>query len=153
MGLRDISVPQQGVYLENCKFVDWGYFGNLEVFSKQAFTTLVENLDRCYDELDWRVGSSAPWARISSLRSAWTCWVSVSRRILHSPLTVLARPIAQLARRKTISMCQRVPGCPPPRSTPSSSPWLGSIAGRRPRMSPTRELRTPSSNTCTLPQG
>jgi len=54
--LKDISVPQQGLYLENCKFVDWGYFGNLEVFSKQAFTTLVENLDRCYDELDWKVG-------------------------------------------------------------------------------------------------
>jgi len=54
--LRGVPVPQQGVYLENCKFVDWGYFGNLEVFSKQAFITMVDNLDRCYDELDWKVG-------------------------------------------------------------------------------------------------
>jgi len=54
--LRDVAVPAAGVYLENCKFVDWGYFGNLEVFSKQAFETLVTNLDRCYSELPWKVG-------------------------------------------------------------------------------------------------
>merc|ERR1712218_157720 len=45
-----------GVYMENCKFVDWGYFGNLEVFSKQAFATLVNNLDTCYNSLPWKVG-------------------------------------------------------------------------------------------------
>jgi len=54
--LRDVPVPTEGVYLENCKFVDWGYFGNLEVFSKQAFETLVTNLDRCYSEVPWKVG-------------------------------------------------------------------------------------------------
>merc|ERR1712129_271362 len=54
--LRDVAVPTEGVYLENCKFVDWGYFGNLEVFSKQAFETLVTNLDRCYSEVPWKVG-------------------------------------------------------------------------------------------------
>merc|ERR1712238_99829 len=30
-------VPPAGIYLENCKYVDYGYFGNLEVFSRQAF--------------------------------------------------------------------------------------------------------------------
>jgi len=54
--LRDVAVPAQGIYLENCKFVDWGYFGSSEVFSKQAFETLVTNLDRCYSELPWKVG-------------------------------------------------------------------------------------------------
>lgn len=54
--LKDVAVPQEGIYMENCKFVDWGYFGNLEVFSKQAFTTLVDNLDNCYSSLPWKVG-------------------------------------------------------------------------------------------------
>merc|ERR1712241_223914 len=42
--LKDVAVPAEGIYLENCRFVDRGYFGNLEVFSKQAFQTLVTNL-------------------------------------------------------------------------------------------------------------
>jgi len=54
--LHGAAVPAEGVYMENCKFVDWGYFGNLEVFSKQAFTTLVNNLDACYTSLPWKVG-------------------------------------------------------------------------------------------------
>jgi len=54
--LRDAAVPAEGLYMENCKFVDWGYFGNLEVFSKQAFSTLVNNLDTCYTSLPWKVG-------------------------------------------------------------------------------------------------
>merc|ERR1712088_738977 len=52
--LRDAAVPAEGLYMENCKFVDWGYFGNLEVFSKQAFSTLVNNLDTCYTSLPWK---------------------------------------------------------------------------------------------------
>merc|ERR1712088_622527 len=54
--LRDATVPAEGLYMENCKFADWGYFGNLEVFSKQAFATLVNNLDTCYTSLPWKVG-------------------------------------------------------------------------------------------------
>merc|ERR1712051_1053461 len=51
-------VPSNGIYLENCKYVDYGYFGNLEVFSKAAFTTLVANIDRCKasSEINWKVG-------------------------------------------------------------------------------------------------
>merc|ERR1739844_776249 len=33
-----------------------GYFGNLEVFSKQAFQTLLDNVDTCYDAIDWKLG-------------------------------------------------------------------------------------------------
>merc|ERR1712107_418043 len=51
------SVPQEGVYVVNCKFLDYGCFGNLEVFSKAAFGTLIDNLDKCYtDILDWKTG-------------------------------------------------------------------------------------------------
>merc|ERR1711941_264280 len=54
--LNSATVPAEGLYMENCKFVEWGYFGNLEVFSKQAFATLVTNLDECYTSLPWKVG-------------------------------------------------------------------------------------------------
>jgi len=52
------SVPARGIYLENCKFVDYGYFGNLEVFSRVAFSTLLENMDTCKQasEIHWKVG-------------------------------------------------------------------------------------------------
>merc|ERR1712217_62423 len=51
-------VPEAGLYYENCKFVDYGYFGNLEVFSKVAWQTLLNNADTCYDdpEINWKVG-------------------------------------------------------------------------------------------------
>merc|ERR1712194_885192 len=49
-------VPPAGIYLENCKYVDWGYFGNLEVFSRQAFQTLVDKVETCYTEIDWKTG-------------------------------------------------------------------------------------------------
>merc|ERR1739838_914509 len=39
--LRGTAVPAEGVYLENCPFVEYGYFGNLEVF---------------YAGLNWKVG-------------------------------------------------------------------------------------------------
>jgi len=49
-------VPDRGIYLENCKYVQYGYFGNLEVFSKAAWQTLMENIDMCKSSLDWKVG-------------------------------------------------------------------------------------------------
>merc|ERR1739837_45836 len=49
-------VPPAGIYLENCKYVDYGYFGNLEVYSTQAFSTLVQNIDSCKQSLNWKVG-------------------------------------------------------------------------------------------------
>jgi len=54
--LASVAVPKEGVYMENCKFVEYGYFGNLEVFSTEAFKTLTSSLDHCYDALPWKVG-------------------------------------------------------------------------------------------------
>jgi len=47
-----------GIYLENCKKVDYGYFGNLEVFSRQAFQVLLDNMDACKKDanIPWKVG-------------------------------------------------------------------------------------------------
>ena len=49
-------VPAEGVYLENCQHVSYGYFGNLEVFSLAAFETLVNNIDACKASLPWKTG-------------------------------------------------------------------------------------------------
>merc|ERR1719510_2339976 len=54
--LRNKPVPREGLYYENCKKVEYGYFGNLEVYSRTAFGTLLGNMDRCYVELPWKVG-------------------------------------------------------------------------------------------------
>jgi len=56
--LQGQRVPSNGVYLENCKYVQYGYFGNLEVFSKAAFNTLLANMDSCKSDpqVNWKVG-------------------------------------------------------------------------------------------------
>jgi len=45
-----------GVMLQNCQYVDYGFFGNLEIFSRRAFSILVGNVDTCYTKLPWKVG-------------------------------------------------------------------------------------------------
>merc|ERR1712038_1298360 len=45
--LRNQPVTDKGIYLENCKKVMYGFFGNLEVFSAVAFQTLLDNMDDC----------------------------------------------------------------------------------------------------------
>merc|ERR1712151_1289193 len=54
--LASKRVPKTGVYLENCKYVSYGYFGNLEIFSLAAFETLVANVDSCKASLPWQIG-------------------------------------------------------------------------------------------------
>jgi hypothetical protein len=51
-------VPTAGLYYENCKYVAYGYFGNLEVFSHDAWSTLIANVDACYNDkdIDWKTG-------------------------------------------------------------------------------------------------
>jgi len=45
-----------GSVLQNCPYVDYGFFGNLEVFSNLAFGILVQNVDTCRTTLDWKKG-------------------------------------------------------------------------------------------------
>merc|ERR1712050_286460 len=37
-----------GIMLQNCRYVDYGFFGNLEVLTPKAFGVLVGSLDTCY---------------------------------------------------------------------------------------------------------
>jgi len=54
--VRWMMRPTNGLILTNCRHVDYGFFGNLEVFSSMAFSILVANVDKCSDTLPWKVG-------------------------------------------------------------------------------------------------
>lgn len=51
--LRTQKVTDNGIYIENCKYVNFGYFGNLEVFSQKAAATYMTNLDDCKKTLNY----------------------------------------------------------------------------------------------------
>merc|ERR1712151_915181 len=50
-----LPIPPGGGFLQNCESVDYGFFGNLEVFTKTAFSSLVANIDTC------KTGSVSNW--------------------------------------------------------------------------------------------
>merc|ERR1711870_213748 len=58
--LTGYKVPDGGVYVENCKKVSFGFFGNLEVVSKEAWTSFASNLESCKGSLDWK-GEDPDW--------------------------------------------------------------------------------------------
>merc|ERR1712113_273344 len=53
-----LPVPATGAFLINCEGVKYGFFGNLEVISKTAFSILVANLETCDTDTvaDWKIG-------------------------------------------------------------------------------------------------
>merc|ERR1712190_152200 len=55
--LQGHPITYTGIYLENCNEVKWGFFGNLEVFSVEAFNTLLNNIDSCSKSIDWVKGT------------------------------------------------------------------------------------------------
>merc|ERR1712241_511580 len=65
-----------GSYYVNCPYVKYGFFGNLEVFSKTAFSTLLTNLDSCKadPEINWKVGvDNGKWGPMGEDLFAQTC--------------------------------------------------------------------------------
>jgi len=55
--LKKQPVTWQGIYAENCKDVEYGFFGNLEVYSVHAFGLLLDNIDDCSTKIDWVAGN------------------------------------------------------------------------------------------------
>ena len=53
-----LPVPATGVFFFNCEGVKYGFFGNLEVISKTAFSILLANVDVCDKDTmkDWKIG-------------------------------------------------------------------------------------------------
>merc|ERR1712150_50643 len=54
-------VTPKGVYLENCNYVRMSMHGSLEVISKDAFGTFLDNIDDCLETLPWKSGDHAHW--------------------------------------------------------------------------------------------
>jgi len=51
LGSHDVT--SNGIYFENCKYVNFGFFGALEVFSRQAAATYMANIDDCKASLNY----------------------------------------------------------------------------------------------------
>jgi len=53
--LAAIKVPKEGLYVEHCREVSYGFFGSLEVMSKTAAVILFQNMETCYNgEVNWK---------------------------------------------------------------------------------------------------
>merc|ERR1712045_377244 len=65
MGSERSGESPHGIYFENCKNVQYGFFGNLEVMSNEATKVLTTYLEDChsvyapcaYDGCDWKYGA------------------------------------------------------------------------------------------------
>jgi hypothetical protein len=53
--------PTTGVYYENCKSVDSGFFGSLEVISTKGFGIFMDKLENCKWTLPWDGNPSSGW--------------------------------------------------------------------------------------------
>jgi len=51
--LENQKITDAGIYLENCKWVRWGFHGSLMVLDKKAAVTLAQHAEGCLDELPW----------------------------------------------------------------------------------------------------
>jgi len=51
--LEKVEVTDNGIYLENCKYVNYGFFGSLAVISHDAAATYMANLDDCKSALNY----------------------------------------------------------------------------------------------------
>jgi len=63
--LGQVEVTNNGIYLENCKYVNYGFFGSLEVLSHNAAATYMKNLDDCKMSLNYKgsdkLTGNEPW--------------------------------------------------------------------------------------------
>merc|ERR1719229_1938453 len=57
-------VSWTGIYVENCAGVQYGFFGNVEVLSHTAFSTLTDNIDTCSQSIEWASIKATEWGPI-----------------------------------------------------------------------------------------
>ena len=50
--IKLLPAAPTGAFLANCEGVEYGFFGNLEVFSKTAFSILLANVDTCKTKIE-----------------------------------------------------------------------------------------------------
>merc|ERR1712113_716229 len=121
-----LEVTENGIYLENCKWVNYGFFGSLEVLSHNAAGTYMKNLDDCKTALNY-LGHEV---RTCSHSAAWTCMVSTRCKPSTSTPMRLAQHGALRARRKTGNGALTAQPHRPQQSTTSRNPRNTSTALR-----------------------
>jgi len=52
--LTSQKVTSSGIYIENCKYVNFGFFGSLEVVSHDGFSKFLANIEDCSKALNWK---------------------------------------------------------------------------------------------------
>merc|ERR550539_352336 len=108
--LGQVEVTANGMYFENCKYVRFGFFGNLEVISRQGVATYLANIDDCKQSLNYMGLTKTPAAshgvKICSLSVAWICMELTGLALGTSPLMGCARLTVPRAKRKTRSGSQ-----------------------------------------------
>merc|ERR1712151_824809 len=70
--LSDKYVPPGGMYLENCKYVKYGWFGSLEIFSAAAFETLY-----CFSVVMQDTGSTKKYYDLELVQGQYDKGVSI----------------------------------------------------------------------------
>jgi len=66
-------ITQQGIYIEDCAEVNQGFFGNVEVLSRDAFDKLLTNLPACGQDIHWDSPEATPWGPIGEDLFAQMC--------------------------------------------------------------------------------
>merc|ERR1712024_16743 len=135
--LGQVEVTNNGIYLENCKYVNYGFFGSLAVVSHDAAATYMANLDDCKSALNYmgheKITGNQAWGEDCSNSAAWTCMALTKLLPTTSTPMRLAQHGGQRARRKTGSGSPIAPLCRHPASTTSRNPRPTSSALRPPK--------------------
>merc|ERR1712084_70914 len=102
--LEKIEVTDNGIYLENCKWEYYGFFGALEVISHDGAGTLMNSLDDCKSALNYKEGQKSsgmqPWGEDLFIQR---CMDLTKLLLTTSALMLLAKHIGQRTRGKTQS--------------------------------------------------
>merc|ERR1712173_285296 len=63
--VEKLEVTENGIYLESCKYVSFGFFGSLEVLSHKAAATYMAKIDDCMAALNYKgsekITGNEPW--------------------------------------------------------------------------------------------
>merc|ERR1712217_978511 len=135
-----------GFYFQNCKSVQQGFFGNLEIVSKSAMKIFLNEPTSSQLHAGRRIrrdarssGSLARGARISSCRTAWTSTVSANVTASTLLSAALAPRAGPRRRRKTPPTF--LPAQAPTRALPSTPSGRQSHTSRASARSPARTTR------------
>merc|ERR1712066_689515 len=133
--LGQVEVTDNGIYLETCKYVNYGFFGSCSVISHNAAATYMANLDDCKSSLNYMSSDdkdtgNQPWGEDLFQQRCMDCMASTRSLATTSTLMPLAQHGVQRARRRTANGSPIAPSPRPQQSTTSRHQSCTSTASR-----------------------